>query len=156
MTQIRPMTLHDYDAVIALMKQTPGVSVRDADSRDAVGRYLERNPGLSFVACADEADGIVGTQAAHRAIVGCIMSGHDGRRGYLQHLVVHPDHRRRGLGGALATHCIDALAALGIHKCHVDVLKNNASGADFWTRQGWSLRTDIDRYSHIRGGNANA
>lgn len=143
-TTIRTMAMEDYDAVIDLMKQTPGVSIRDADSREAVGRYLERNPGLSFVACAGE------------TVVGCLMSGHDGRRGYLQHLVVRVEYRRQGLGGALVKHCIDALAALGIEKYHLDVLKDNHDAAGYWTRQGWMLRTDIDRYSLIRGNNPNA
>lgn len=44
------MTADDYDSVIELMKRTPGISVRDADSRESTLRYLERNPGLSFVA----------------------------------------------------------------------------------------------------------
>lgn len=141
---IRPMTIADYDAVIDLMHQAPGVSVRDADSREAVNRYLERNPDLSFVACADQ------------RIIGCIMSGHDGRRGYLQHLVVHPDHRRHGLGSELVRHCVDALRNLGIDKSHIDVLKTNPSGAGYWAKRGWVLRTDIDRYSYIRSGNSNA
>ncbi|HOU40951.1 MAG TPA: GNAT family N-acetyltransferase, partial [Promineifilum sp.] len=47
---IRPMTLSDYDAVMALMSGVPGVAVRTADSPPAIGRYLERNPGLSLVA----------------------------------------------------------------------------------------------------------
>ncbi len=135
MSEIRPMTLTDYDAVLALMAATPGVTVRDADSRAATRRYLERNPGLSFVA---EAEGHV---------VGCVMSGHDGRRGYLQHLVVHPEHRRRGLGRALAERCLAALLAVGIHKVHIDVLRTNEPAQAYWTRCGWQLRTDILRYS---------
>ena len=46
MFEIRSMTMEDYDGVIQLMKRTPGITVRDADSRDATRRYLERNPGL--------------------------------------------------------------------------------------------------------------
>ena len=144
MSAIRVMTIDDYDAVIQLMNQTPGVSVRQADSRQAVARYLDRNPGLSFVACSDD------------TVVGCIMSGHDGRRGYLQHLLVRPEHRGRGIGSMLVERCLDALGELGIQKSHVDVFKTNVMAARFWVRQGWKLRTDIDRYSCIRGGNENA
>ncbi|HEY4373608.1 MAG TPA: GNAT family N-acetyltransferase [Burkholderiales bacterium] len=144
MIAIRPMTLADYGAVLGLMRETPGLSVRDADSREAVERYLARNPGLSFVAPADG------------GLAGCIMCGHDGRRGYLQHLVVRPAYRRQGLGGALVRHCVEALATLGIAKCHVDVLKSNAQAARYWAGRGWTLRTDIDRYSYIHGGDANA
>lgn len=141
---IRPMSIGDYDAVIELMQTTPGVTVRDADSREMTQRYLERNPGLSFVAMAGS------------GIVGCLMAGHDGRRGYLQHLVVAPAFRRRGIAAALVEKCVSALAQLGIGKCHIDVLKTNVSGKVFWERQGWVLRTDLDRYSYISGGGENA
>jgi ribosomal protein S18 acetylase RimI-like enzyme len=89
-------------------------------------------------------------------IVACIMSGHDGRRGYLQHLVVHQDFRRNGIADALVENCLSSLEKIGIRKSHVDVLKSNEAGADFWRRQGWTLREDIDRYSFVRSGNENA
>ena len=144
MFTIRPMLLTDYDAVMALMRQTPGVSIRDADSFDATSRYLARNPGLSFVAEVDD------------AIVGCLMSGHDGRRGYLQHLLVLPAHRRQGIAHALIERCLAALAAEGIAKSHLDVLKTNAPAQAYWKNRGWTRRDDIARYSLIRGSAANA
>jgi ribosomal protein S18 acetylase RimI-like enzyme len=144
MFNIRVMTLDDYETVIELMRRTPGVSLRDADSRESTARYLERNPGLSFVA---EVGG---------ALCGCIMSGHDGRRGYLQHLIVEPVFRRQGIASELVEHCLSGLESLGILKCHLDVFKTNEAAARYWQRQGWTLRTDIDRYSFTRSGNANA
>ena len=96
------MSIDDYDAVVDLMKQTPGVSFRDADSRESTSRYLQRNPDLSFVCEIDS------------QIAGCIMSGHDGRRGYLQHLIVLPAHRRKGIAKALVESCLTKLESLGI------------------------------------------
>ncbi len=144
MHTIRTMTISDYDAVVELMKRTPGVTVRDADSQESTARYLQRNPGLSFVC---EADG---------QLVGCVMSGHDGRRGYLQHLIVLPAHRRKGIAKALVESCLAELEKLGILKSHVDVIKTNALAAAFWEHQGWKLRSDIDRYSFVRSGSTNA
>jgi ribosomal protein S18 acetylase RimI-like enzyme len=141
---IRPMTLDDYDAITQLMRDTPGISLRDADSREATKRYLLRNPGLSFVA----EDGSL--------ICGCVMSGHDGRRGCLQHLLVLPEYRRQGLGKALVERCLVSLEAQGIHKCHIDVLKTNPAAATYWANQGWQLRVDIHRFSFTRPGNENA
>jgi ribosomal protein S18 acetylase RimI-like enzyme len=140
---LRAMTMADYDGVIALMRQTPGVSVREADSRDAIARYLQRNPGLSFVA----EDGAT--------LVGCIMSGHDGRRGTLQHLLVLPAYRRRGVASGLIEACLAGLEALGILKSHIDVLATNEAGQHFWERRGWTPRTDIRRYAFIRSGGDN-
>jgi len=144
MLDIRVMTLSDYDAVLQLMRDTPGISLRDADSRDSTERYLQRNPDLSFIA---EADGV---------LCGCIMSGHDGRRGYLQHLLVLPEYRRQGIANALVERCVSSLEALGIHKCHLDVFKTNTTAAHYWQSQGWKLRDDIDRYSFTRVGNEDA
>lgn len=144
MPTIRVMTPADYDAVLALMQDTPGISLRDADSREATERYLARNPGLSFVA---EAEG---------RLIGCVMCGHDGRRGYLQHLLVLPEYRRQGIARALTQRCLAALEQLGIHKCHLDVFKTNTGAAQYWQGQGWTLRTDIDRYSFTRPGHENA
>ena len=101
MFTIRIMTLDDYDAVTDLMRNTPGISLRDADSREATARYLERNPGMSFVA---EVGGV---------LVACVMCGHDGRRGYLQHLLVRPEYRRQGIANALVERCLTSLAQLG-------------------------------------------
>jgi len=144
MYTLRPMSIADYSAVIDLMKQTPGVSFRDADSLDSTTRYLERNPGLSFVA---EAEG---------QLVGCLMSGHDGRRGYLQHLVVLPAFRRQGIANALVEQCLNALQQLGILKSHIDIFRTNKLAITYWESQGWKLRNDIHRYSFVRGGSDNA
>ncbi|MEI7430953.1 MAG: GNAT family N-acetyltransferase [Betaproteobacteria bacterium] len=143
MFSLRAMTIDDYDLVIALMKQSPGVTFRDADSRESTARYLERNRGLSFVAMVDE------------QIIGCIMAGHDGRRGYLQHLVVHPMQRKQGIAKFLIENCLLQLEQLGIHKFHIDVLNENQAGIAFWESQGWKLRSDIKRYSLIRSGSTN-
>ncbi|HEX8595719.1 MAG TPA: GNAT family N-acetyltransferase [Pseudomonas sp.] len=144
MFTLRVMTMGDYDAVIDLMSQTPGISLRDADSREATSRYLQRNPHMSFVA-------VIGNQLA-----GCVMCGHDGRRGYLQHLVVLARYRRQGIAKSLVAQCLSSLEASGIHKCHLDVFKTNEAAAQFWQGQGWQLRSDIERYSFTRPGDENA
>ncbi len=129
---IRAMTIHDYDAVLALWQSADGVGLSDADSREAIGRYLARNPGLSFTAW----DGDL--------LVGAVLCGHDGRRGYVHHLAVRPSYRRQGIGKALASRCLDALAAEGIDKCHLFVFAINADAIAFWKRIGWSQRVDLN------------
>lgn len=141
---ITEFKLGHFDEVIALMKQTPGVTVRETDSRAATARYLERNPGLSFVA-----------EVAGR-VVGCALCGHDGRRGYLQHVLVEPAFRRQGIAQDLVTHCLDALEQIGIYKTHIDVQAANVNGNEYWTRRGWQRRDEIFRYSFNRSQNKNA
>jgi ribosomal protein S18 acetylase RimI-like enzyme len=141
---IREMQAADYDAVLDLWRSTPGVTVRDADAFTPQMVYLKKNPGLSFVA----ADG--------KAIVGAVLCGTDGRRGYLQHLAVHPGYRRQGLGRALAERCVNGLADAGIDKCHLMVVTDNHEAAAFWQHIGWEMRSDVRLMSHTRSGVATA
>jgi ribosomal protein S18 acetylase RimI-like enzyme len=140
---IRPYTIDFYDDVMALMHRTNGISIREADSHPATERYLERNPGLSFLC-------IVGEQ-----IVGCAMCGHDGRRGYLQHVIVDETYRCKGIAAELVEHCLAALHEIGIEKTHIDVFIDNDLANDYWTRRGWKKRDDIYRYSLNRSGREN-
>lgn len=132
---ITEFTLDHYDEVIALWKRTPGICIRDDDSREATARYLARNPGLSFVAISDG------------KVIGSALSGHDGKRGYVQHVAVAPAFRKRGIARALVTRCLSALAAEGITKAHLSVLADNDSAIRYWTNRGWELRDDILRFS---------
>ena len=141
---IREMKITDYQSVIELMQKTPGVTVRDADSEEATFRYLDRNPGLSFVA-EDSGN-----------IFGCIMCGHDGRRGYLQHLIVSPEHRRKGIAKKMVSLCIEQLEKLGIVKTHIDVLVINETAIQYWKNIGWEKREDICRFSFIKTKALNA
>lgn len=133
---ITEFTLAHYEEVFALWKRTPGICVGPDDSRDAITRYLARNPGLSFIAL-DDKDRVIGTA----------LSGHDGSRGYLQHVAVDPAFRKRGIAKALVARCLTALSAEGISKAHLAVLAGNARAIAYWTNRGWELRKDIIRFS---------
>ena len=142
--QIVELTIDLYPQVLALMERTPGVCVRDADTAERVAAYLGRNPGMSFVALDDG------------RVVGCAMCGHDGRRGYLQHVLVEPGHRRAGIATALVARCLVRLGAAGIHKCHLDVLVTNEEAKVFWANRGWKRRDDVQKFSFIMSSNPNA
>ena len=132
---ITEFTLAHYDDVIALWRDTPGICIRDDDSREATARYLARNPGLSFVALIEG------------QLVGSALCGHDGRRGYLQHVAIKPAFRKRGIADALVNRCLSALSAAGITKAHLAVLTDNAPAIAYWSNRGWEKRDDILRFS---------
>ena len=130
--KITQMKIEDFSKVIALWRQTEGMGLdSDVDSKAGIARYLKRNPGLSFVA----RDG--------SSIVGAVLCGHDGRRGYLHHLAVDTTCRNQGIGKALVDHALAGLAKLGIVRCHLFVYRANRKGQTFWTHTGWSNRTDL-------------
>ncbi len=133
---IREMSIDDYDEVIALWQATEGMGLSAADSREAIGRYPARNPGMSFVAFTPDG-----------RLAGAVLGGHDGRRGYLHHVAVRPDARRGGLARTLVERCMDCLKDAGIDKCHLFVYKTNSAGRSFWEKTGWVERTTLDIYS---------
>lgn len=129
--QLREMTLADYDEVYALWAASEGIGLSSADSREAIGAFLQRNPGLAFVAV----DGDI--------IVGAVICGTDGRRGYLHHLAVRSSHKRQGIGRHLAQACLDRLREQGIEKCHIFVYRENHSARQFWESVGWVERVEL-------------
>jgi ribosomal protein S18 acetylase RimI-like enzyme len=141
---ISPLRIDDYDEVLRLWSATEGMQLRTADSRAGIALYLERNPGSSFVAR-------VGSE-----VVGAVLCGHDGRRGYLHHLAVAPAHRRRGLATALLNRALAGLAQQGIAKCLGFVLADNQDGLAFWARTGWEHRADLEVVSVVLGADPNA
>jgi ribosomal protein S18 acetylase RimI-like enzyme len=129
--EIAAMTPADFDQALALWRVTPGVGINDADTPKGIHALLERNPGLSQVA------------RLNGEIIGTVLCGHDGRRGYLYHLAVAAAHRSRGLGRSLVEAALARLAACGIRKCHIFVYAHNTGGESFWRQTGWVERTEL-------------
>lgn len=129
---IRNMTIHDYDKVYNLWINTPGMGLNSIDdSKEGIEKYLKRNPSTCFV--AEENDNIVGV----------ILSGHDGRRGYIHHTAVSSDFRKQGIGRKLVDHAIEALKAEGIIKVALVVFAKNDLGNGFWEKAGFEVREDL-------------
>ncbi len=120
-----------YENVLLLWQQCEGVGLSDADSRQNIQTYLHRNPGMSFVALSSV------------KVVGVVLAGHDGRRGYIHHLAVHPEYRRKGIARQLVERCLAVLADSGIQKCHIFIFNDNTNGIEFWKSIGWDHRSDI-------------
>ncbi|MDE5932426.1 MAG: GNAT family N-acetyltransferase, partial [Lachnospiraceae bacterium] len=101
---IRAMAMKDYDGVYDLWINTPGMGLNATDdSREGIEKYLKRNPTSSFVA---EDDG---------KIIGVIMAGHDGRRGYIHHTAVLPNYRNQGIAAKLVENAMNAFDKEGIN-----------------------------------------
>jgi ribosomal protein S18 acetylase RimI-like enzyme len=123
----------DIPDALDLWQRTPGVGLNEADSPGRLAAYLVRNPEQSFVA-RDSASG---------KMLGAILGGNDGRRGYLQHLAVDQEARGGGIGTELVRRCLDAFAELDIHKSTVFVFDTNDGGQAFWSKLGYQSRPNL-------------
>jgi ribosomal protein S18 acetylase RimI-like enzyme len=132
---IRPLHGADFEIVRRLWASTEGLGVGPGDGPESMARFVERNPGLSFVA---EEGG---------AIVASILCGHDGRRGFIYRLAVAPEHRRRGLAADLVRRSLQGLKRAGIERCLLLVQEDNVGARRFWESIGGRLRSDLVGFS---------
>ncbi len=129
---VRTMTIADYDKVCALWLSCKGMGLNNLDdSREGIERFLKRNPETCFVA---EDSG---------KLVGVILAGNDGRRGYIYHTAVNPDFRRKGIAKALVNTALKALRDFGINKTALVVFDRNSDGNAFWESMGFTVRGDL-------------
>lgn len=130
--KIRIMTIGDYEAVYDLWMSCEGMGLNNLDdSRDGIERFLTRNPDTCFVA-----------EENHK-IIGVIIAGNDGRRGYIYHTAVNPDYRGKKIASALVEQALAALKGCGINKVALVVFERNEGGNTFWERKGFTAREDL-------------
>ncbi len=132
---IRPMCIEDYQEVFRLWERTPGVGLRSIDdSKESIQVFLKKNPTTCFVAETD------------RNIAGCIISGHDGRRGHIYHTVVAEEYRRNNIGRALVESVIQSMKKEGVLKLSLVTFSDNAQAQTFWESLNWMKREDLIYY----------
>ncbi len=130
--EIRTMLMEDYESVYRLWRGTPGMGLNNLDdSREGVAKYLARNPDTCFVAVREQ------------RVVGAILCGHDGRRGYIYHTAVDSAERGQGIGSALLHAALAALENAGITKVALVVFSHNADGNAFWEHRDFTVRPDL-------------
>ncbi len=135
MTEIRTMTIEDYEQLYSLWMKIKGFAIRSIDdSQEGVERFLSRNPTSSVVAIKDQ------------KIVGAILCGHDGRRGCLYHVCVDPVYRKQGIGTRMVVFAMEALRKEKISKVTLIAFTDNDIGNAFWRKIGWTYRKDLNYY----------
>lgn len=129
---VRPLRPEDAGPLCALWARTPGLGLRALDdSPEGVARFLQRNPATCFGAFS------------RGRLVGSVLCGHDGRRGYIYHTAVDAELRGRGIGWALVRRAEEALRAEGIHKAALVAFASNREGNAFWESLGYGERRDL-------------
>ena len=130
--KIRKMEISDYKSVYNLWISCKGMGLNDVDdSEKGISRFLERNPETCFVAVDND------------EIIGVILCGNDGRRGYIYHTAVKPSERNKGIGTKLVDRAMKAFENIGITKVALVVFEKNETGNTFWEKKGFMSRKDL-------------
>ncbi len=122
---IRQFAPDDEAAVIALW-ETAGLTRPWNDPHKDIARKLSVQPEGFLVAVADD------------RIVGSVMAGYDGHRGWVNYLAVAPESRRSGVGRALMAAAERVLEGLGCAKVNLQIRATNESAVSFYEALGYS------------------
>ena len=128
---IRAYTAADRGGVIALWRTVFPDAPPWNDPAADIQRKLGTQPELFLVA------------AVEGTIVGTIMAGFDGHRGWIYYLAVAPARRRQGLGRRLVAAAEAGLIALGCTKVNLQVRADNAAVVAFYERLGYAVEQRI-------------
>jgi len=128
--KIREFRIEDYPMVRDLW-QTAGLILRPGDELEDVKLKLQRDADLFLVAEQDD------------EILGSVIGGWDGRRGWIYHLAVRPEHQRKGIGLGLVREVEKRLVAKGAKKVNAQVYKWNERSSEFFKAIGYDAQPDL-------------
>jgi ribosomal protein S18 acetylase RimI-like enzyme len=128
---IREFRRGDEEAVVALWMACELTRPWN-DPRKDIERKLAHSPELFLVGVSD---GVV---------VGSVMAGYDGHRGWINYLAVHPARRGAGVGRALMRAAEERLALLDCPKINLQVRAENESARAFYEAVGYERQELVD------------
>ena len=131
--------LKDRSQVIELWRAVFGYEAAHNDPSLSIAKKLANKDDLFFVAT----DGL--------SVIGTVMAGYDGHRGWLYAVAVHPERRRSGLGDGLVRAAEDALNALGCMKVNLQLLASNEATADFYKSLGYTVEPRVSMGKVLHG-----
>ena len=128
--KIREFNIDDYPIVRDLW-QAAGLILRPGDELEDAKLKLQRDSDLFLVAELED------------MIVGSVIGGWDGRRGWIYHLAVEPEHQRQGIGAGLVREVEKRLVAKGAKKVNAQVYKWNERSSEFFKAIGYETQPDL-------------
>ena len=128
--RIREFRIEDYPVVRELW-QAASLELRPGDEIEDIKLKLQRDPDLFLIAEQDN------------RIVGCVIGGWDGRRGWIYHLAVSPNYQRKGIGARLIDELETRLVAKGAKMVNAQVHKLNTKSSPFFKAMGYDERSHL-------------
>jgi ribosomal protein S18 acetylase RimI-like enzyme len=128
--QIHEFQINDYNVVFELWKEA-GLVIRPGDDMNGVRMKLLRDPDLFLLARLEG------------EIVGCVIGGWDGRRGWVYHLAVKPSYQRQGIATALLSEVEKRLGEKGAKKINGQIYQSNTKSLKFFKARGYETHLDL-------------
>ncbi len=122
-----PITLSDLSPLIALWRLA-GLKISPTDTITGLRRHIGVSGNLALALCAPD-----GT------IIGSVLGSDDGRRGWINHLAIHPDYQGQGLGRLLITTITARLKAQGCEKINLLITGPNQQVVPFYQANGFGF-----------------
>ena len=117
----------DYSPVIQFWEKIEkGIHVGRSDTLVEIEKKLQRDPDLFLIAEAD------------KELIGTVIGGFDGRRGFVYHLAVADTYRGHGVGSQLLKEIEERLQKKGCLRCFLFVTSDNGEAMRFYEKNGWS------------------
>lgn len=126
------LTAADYDQVRALW-ETAGLSIRPY-GRDSAEQFARQMAAGTQTA--------LGVRAGDR-VIGVVLATHDGRKGWINRLAVHPDFRRKGIGRMLVEQAERVLRAQGLQIIAALIEDGNTASLALFEQAGYTRHPDI-------------
>lgn len=124
--EIVAYTLDHQEAIVDLWKKC-NLIVPQNDPVEDIEKKLAFQPELFFV------------ELLNGQVIGSVMVGYEGHRGWMNYLAVLPEHQRHGYGRKLVERAVEELKKLGCLKVNVQVRESNLSAVRFYKHLGFKV-----------------
>jgi len=119
------------DKVISLWKEVFGYEAEHNAPRLVIDKKLEFGDGLFFIA------------QNNKAVIGTIMAGYDGHRGWIYSIAVSPNFQKQGIGSSLLSFAERRLSELGCMKINLQIMEGNEVVENFYISNGYQTEKRI-------------
>ncbi len=133
---VKKFSMKFYEEVIQIWRKA-GISIGSTDTKEELQRMIHWNPNLFLIGKIDN------------KVIGVVMGGFDGRRGYVHHLAIDPDFQKKGYGKILMDFLVKEFLKMKVHKLHLFIEKYNKDVVDFYGNLGWEIRDDLIMMSFV-------
>ena len=108
-----------------------------SDKHEELVKMIKHNPGLCLVL----------KDTIKKDILGAVLGGFDGRRGWIHHLAIHPSIQGKKYGTLMMDELLRRFKERNVVKLKIEIFKSNKEVIDFYKKLGWDHRTDSSTMS---------